>query len=68
MKTILTNAFQSEGFTLNDTQLGQFADYFDMLIEWNQKINLTARFIDILIVSRVTNYRSVDYSTILREN
>ena len=42
MKTILTNAFQSEGFTLNDTQLGQFADYFDMLIEWNQKINLTA--------------------------
>ena len=42
MKTILTNAFQSEGFALNDTQLGQFADYFDMLIEWNQKINLTA--------------------------
>ena len=42
MKTILTNAFQSEGFALNDTQLNQFADYFDMLIEWNQKINLTA--------------------------
>ena len=42
MKTILTNAFQSEGFSLNDTQLNQFADYFDMLIEWNQKINLTA--------------------------
>ena len=42
MKTILTNAFESEGFTLNDTQLNQFADYFDMLIEWNQKINLTA--------------------------
>lgn len=29
-----------------------------------EKINLVARFIDILIVSRVTNYRSVDYSTI----
>ena len=26
--------------------------------------NLVARFIDVLIVSRVTNYRSVDYSTI----
>ena len=29
-----------------------------------KKINLAARFIDILIVSRVSNYRSVDYSTI----
>lgn len=29
-----------------------------------EKINLAARFIDVLIVSRVTNYRSVDYSTI----
>lgn len=29
-----------------------------------EKINLVARFIDILIVSRVINYRSVDYSTI----
>lgn len=29
-----------------------------------KKINLTARFIDILIISRVSNYRSVDYSTI----
>lgn len=28
------------------------------------KMNLVARFIDILIVSRVSNYRSVDYSTI----
>ena len=27
-------------------------------------MNLTARFIDVLIVSRVMNYRSVDYSTI----
>lgn len=29
-----------------------------------EKLNLTARFIDVLITSRVTNYRSVDYSTI----
>lgn len=30
----------------------------------DEKINLVARFIDILIISRVCNYRSVDYSTI----
>lgn len=29
-----------------------------------EKINLTARFIDLLIISRVINYRSVNYSTI----
>lgn len=28
------------------------------------KMNLTARFIDLFITARVTNYRSVDYSTI----
>lgn len=38
-----------------------YEDPWPVVIE---KINLTARFIDILIVSRVTNYRSVDYSTI----
>lgn len=36
-------------------------DTWPIIIE---KINLTARFIDILIVSRVINYRSLDYSTI----
>lgn len=30
----------------------------------NKKINLVARFIDLLIVYRVANYKSVDYSTI----
>lgn len=38
-----------------------YEDSWPVIIE---KINLVARFIDILIVSRVTNYRSVDYSTI----
>ena len=38
-----------------------FEDSIATIIE---KINLTARFIDILIISRVTNSRSVDYSTI----
>ena len=38
-----------------------YEDTWEVIIE---KLNITARFIDILIVSRVTNYRSVDYSTI----
>ena len=38
-----------------------YEDAWEVIIE---KLNITARFIDILIVSRVTNYRSVDYSTI----
>lgn len=42
MKQILTDAFRGEGFSLSETQLNQFVTYFDTLIEWNQKINLTA--------------------------
>lgn len=38
-----------------------YEDSWPVIIE---KINLVARFIDVLIISRVTNYRSVDYSTI----
>ena len=38
-----------------------YEDDWSTIIE---KMNLVARFIDVLIVSRVTNYRSVDYSTI----
>lgn len=42
MKTILTNAFTSEGFRLTEQQLQQFEIYYHTLIEWNQKMNLTA--------------------------
>lgn len=42
MKELLTQAFASEGFSLTERQLQQFADYYDILIDWNQKINLTA--------------------------
>ncbi len=38
-----------------------FEDTNAIIIE---KMNLVARYIDVLIVSRVINYRSVDYSTI----
>ena len=39
----------------------RYEDTWPVIIE---KMNLTARFIDLLITARVTNYRSVDYSTI----
>lgn len=42
MKDILNQAFTSEGFNLTERQNEQFVTYFDMLIDWNQKINLTA--------------------------
>ncbi len=33
---------QKEGITLTDQQLAQFDMYFQLLIEWNEKVNLTA--------------------------
>ena len=51
-------------FTLQAQLLLAPICYEDSWPEIINKINLTARFVDILIVSRVTSYRSVDYSTI----
>ncbi len=34
--------FLKYGFELNDKQLNQFETYFEMLVEWNERINLTA--------------------------
>lgn len=39
---ILRGAFAGEGFALTARQLEQFAVYFELLLEWNQKMNLTA--------------------------
>ncbi|EHF2868312.1 16S rRNA (guanine(527)-N(7))-methyltransferase RsmG [Listeria monocytogenes] len=35
-------ALAEKGIELSDTQLKQFHDYFEMLVEWNGKMNLTA--------------------------
>lgn len=51
-------------FTLQPQLLLAPVCYEDSWPDIIEKMNLVARFIDILIVSRVTNYRSVDYSTI----
>src|SRR5699024_8306560 len=36
------NLLKDLGITLTDQQLKQFETYFEMLVEWNEKINLTA--------------------------
>lgn len=35
-------ALASHQINLSDQQIQQFSDYYDLLVEWNQKINLTA--------------------------
>ena len=42
MKNIVQQSFQKEGFSLNERQIEQFVQYYDLLIDWNKKINLTA--------------------------
>ena len=36
------DTLKESGITLTDKQIKQFETYFEMLVEWNEKINLTA--------------------------
>src|SRR5690625_1692005 len=36
------NALSENGIQLNDKQMDQFNTYYELLVEWNQKVNLTA--------------------------
>lgn len=42
MKTKLREIFAKENLTLSDVQIEKFKTYAEMLVEWNEKINLTA--------------------------
>lgn len=35
-------SLEEKGITLTDTQLQQFETYYDLLVEWNEKMNLTS--------------------------
>lgn len=37
-----TSSLAEKGITLSPRQLEQFELYYDMLVEWNEKINLTS--------------------------
>lgn len=52
------------GFTLQSQLLLSAISYEDNWDTIYEKINLVSRFVDLLIHSRVTRYRSVQYSTI----
>lgn len=41
IKNYISNACSDIGFALNDNQIEQFATYYNLLVEWNDKINLT---------------------------
>lgn len=41
MKNLLKEQCDEFGIDLSDKQIKQFTDYYDLLIEWNKKINLT---------------------------
>lgn len=38
----LVSKLNSYGFSLSDNQIDQFQRYYELLLEWNEKINLTA--------------------------
>ena len=75
MKILASGAFEL-GIVLSDRQLGQFETYYQQLVEWNQRVNLTAitdyhevqvkHFLDSLTLSlavapsRITNCRVID--------
>ncbi|MCI6652283.1 MAG: 16S rRNA (guanine(527)-N(7))-methyltransferase RsmG [Ruminococcus sp.] len=42
MIDVLTNALATKDIVLSDTQKQQFQKYYELLIEWNNKMNLTA--------------------------
>lgn len=41
-ESFLFDLFKNNGITLTKRQLCQFLEYYDLLVEWNEKINLTA--------------------------
>lgn len=41
-KEIFAQTFRDENISVNEQQLTQFDRYYELLIEWNEKINLTA--------------------------
>ncbi|TCP20015.1 16S rRNA m(7)G-527 methyltransferase [Scopulibacillus darangshiensis] len=42
METTFTTLLEEKGFTLSPFQIKQFHTYYQLLVEWNEKINLTA--------------------------
>lgn len=64
------NDISEYGLEISDKQIEQFKRYYELLIEWNEKINLTAitecqevfnkHFLDSVSIVKVTNMERVD--------
>ena len=66
----VTKVFKGIGVEINDQQANQFVQYFNLLVEWNKKMNLTAitdshdvlvkHFADSVISNSVIDYPSYE--------
>ena len=69
-KSLIINEFAKAGWKLTDLQADQFVRYYELLVEWNEKMNLTAitdfdevvikHFIDSVTGSLVCDFSVVD--------
>jgi len=65
---IIKNRFQKENIELSDEQVLQFVKYYELLVEWNEKINLTAitEFEEVVekhFVDSVLGEKFIDFSS-----
>lgn len=70
MENILRNSIKASSIDLDDNQVEQFCRYYELLIEWNKKINLTAiteckevvekHFIDSLSIDKIINMKNIE--------
>lgn len=69
-KSHIKNSFAKAGWELTDLQADQFVRYYQLLVEWNEKMNLTAitefdevvikHFVDSVCGSMVCDFSAVD--------
>ena len=67
---VFKNELEKLNINVNNTQLKQLEDYYNLLIEWNNKINLTAitekdqvylkHFYDSLTITKIINLNEID--------
>lgn len=72
MKEILVNKLYELGLELNNKQINQFMKYYELLVEWNKVMNLTAiteyeevvekHFVDSITIIKALEKEYIEYS------